>query len=426
MRPSRRNNILAGSFLIASLVLGVAVSAVLSDIGDRFVPKNTYVVRFALTDGVSGIVPGSTVLIGGREAGHVSKVGFANTDGSNPDLPAMVELEIRLPKSIVLYENAVPTLSSPLIGSMSSINLVDLGSPTGVPEIQGASSVLEPGEALRGRLAPPSFLAASGFGPEETEAVKRIISRIEETVGRFDDLTIDMDEKLRRMIDDIAVATDDIMIIVEDIRKREPEWADRVDSALANLDSAAEQANQVMADVREGVAEARDALDVNRPKIDRIVDNLESTTTRLDTETMDQISETLTGVDEGVEDLQGLITDARTMLAERAPEIRRTLSNVRLASDQLRLTLIEVRRNPWRLLYRPGAKETRTEVLYDAARSYAAAVSDLRAASESLEIATAREKPNTEEVQRLLESLRESLSRFETTEQQLLDRLLQE
>jgi hypothetical protein len=88
--------------------------------------------------------------------------------------------------------------------------------------------------------------------------------------------------------------------------------------------------------------------------------------------------------------------------------------------------MVEIRRNPWRLLYRPGAKETRTEILYDAARAYAAAVSDLRAASEALQAASVRADPDSENISRLLAELQAAFSRFEETERALLDKLIQE
>jgi len=73
---------------------------------------------------------------------------------------------------------------------------------------------------------------------------------------------------------------------------------------------------------------------------------------------------------------------AGTLLKEETPGIRHTLANLRLMSDQLKLTAVEVRSQPWRLLHSPTTKEMSSQVLYDARAAYAEAASDLRAASE--------------------------------------------
>ena len=51
------------------------------------------------------------------------------------------------------------------------------------------------------------------------------------------------------------------------------------------------------------------------------------------------------------------------------------------------LGLDEIRAQPWRLLKQPDKDDLMREPIYAAARSYADAVSDLRAASEALEAA---------------------------------------
>ena len=128
----------------------------------------------------------------------------------------------------------------------------------------------------------------------------------------------------------------------------------------------------------------------------------------------------------GVADARGTLADVDSLFKEQTPEIRRTMANARLASDQLRLTLGEVRRSPWRLLYRPDQKELEFELLYDATRSYASAVSDLRAASESLQAVSTSGRSETadgESIESLLTGMAEAFSKYETAEQRFLQLL---
>ena len=430
MTLSRRNNILAGIFLIAGVLLAVALSVVLSDIRERLVPTNDYHIRFGLIQGAAGLVPGSEVQIGGRVAGRVTSVEFAFTDPAEPKRPTAIDVSIELPTSIQLYEDAVATLVQPLIGTMSAINIIDLGTGANVEAPQGAGAALEQGETLIGQIAPPSFLAQAGYGPEQAQSVRNMIKRAEDLVERINELVEETDAQLQPAFEDVNASLEDIRAIAADLREREPQWADSVDRTLARIDEAASQANDAMGEIRTGVdeanafiADARAAVSDNRPKIDKIIDDVDSITGRLDTESVGLLNEALTSTNEGAERFAAFIDDVSELRAELAPEFRRGMANIRLASDQLKLTMVEVRRNPWRLLYRPDAKESRTEILYDAARSYAASVSDLRAASESLEAATASKGPESERIAELMQELQKAFDRYGQTEQNLLDLL---
>jgi ABC-type transporter Mla subunit MlaD len=433
MKASRRNNLVAGTFLLASIVLAIVVSIVLADAGERFIPKNTYVVRFTLADGASGLLPGSPVQIGGRQVGRVTDVRFAHANPAEPDLPTAVDVYIRVPRSITIFENAVVTLNMPLIGAMGSVNIIDLGSPAGVAQPSGRSAQLEDSEILAGSIAPPSFLAQAGIGPDQTRMVREIIEHVDEIVRRFDQMSLRLESSLDTALANITSVSDDARVVVADIRAREPEWADQIDETLARITTAAENADLAIQDFRAGVSQASSfiddaqaTLDDNRPKVDRTLDNIEAASATVNSESVATLNRSLEKLENGVAEFSELGKNANAALAERTPELRATMANLRLASDQLKLALVEIRRNPWRVLYRPNAKETRTEILYDAARAYAASVSDLRAASEALQAASAGAEPDSEQISMLISELHAAFSRFEETERALLDKLIEE
>lgn len=110
------------------------------------------------------------------------------------------------------------------------------------------------------------------------------------------------------------------------------------------------------------------------------------------------------------------------ILVTETPAIRRTLANARLASDQLRLAMIEIRRNPWKLLGAPDTKELKEEIFYDAARAYATVASDLQDASASLETALAkREDLDQAQLETLSSELKDALVRYKEAEVKLLE-----
>ena len=105
------------------------------------------------------------------------------------------------------------------------------------------------------------------------------------------------------------------------------------------------------------------------------------------------------------------------------------MANLRLMSDNLKLTAVEVRSQPWRALYRPTNKELSTQSLYDATRAFAEAASDVRAASETIESLAAGATTRTDDGRRIDEAglaLTEAMQRYRDAEQALLDILIRE
>ena len=57
-----RNNVIAGTFILSVLVLGIVVIIVLSG-WNPFVSKNEYSVRFTVEEGIGGLAEGSNVKV---------------------------------------------------------------------------------------------------------------------------------------------------------------------------------------------------------------------------------------------------------------------------------------------------------------------------------------------------------------------------
>jgi hypothetical protein len=98
------------------------------------------------------------------------------------------------------------------------------------------------------------------------------------------------------------------------------------------------------------------------------------------------------------------------------PVLERMVANLQLSADQLKLATIEIRRSPWRLLYKPDEKELETDNLYDAARSFALAAGTLDAATQSLQ-AVAEKTPNDQaKIEEMVKHLEALYERFEEAE----------
>jgi ABC-type transporter Mla subunit MlaD len=409
-RPTSKNNVIAGAFLVVSLVLAIAVSVVISGAQERLIPSKEYLVRFTLADGAAGLKPGSKVSLGGLNVGRVTDLSIVQTPGE-----PLLEARIRVRTSVTLFENAMVFLERPLLGSGSEINITSVGGHAEGTGFAGASDALEPGEAVAGRLAPPTFLAQAGFGPHQAEKVRIVIDQIAELASRLDGMVEGLEPDVQPAIQSVRAAADDVGAITSDLRERMPGWTERVSTILDDAGEAAAQAGPLVDDARGVVAGVQEAIDVNRPRVDALIASAESAAAKVDTQTVERLNLALNDARVNLELAGKVIGEASAYLSEQMPSVRRMIANFRLASDQLKLVTVEVRRNPWRLLYRPDTRELESELLYDAARSYAEAVSDLRAASESLEAAASGGDPSLTVVERQsIESLhREIMQAFE-------------
>lgn len=425
-RVPQRNSVLAGLFLVSGLILAVVISFVLSGVGDKLEQRTPYLCICTLADGAAGIKPGSLVLLGGQPVGKVEKVELK----PDPDAPSMLAVHVTagVRAEITLYDDATFHIERPLLGSSATINISAIGTPGATP-IMGKDRVLAAGERVRLTPAPPSFLAQAGFGNDEVKKVQKII----------DDAQIAV-ESLSKSIDKasprVQAAIEDVAASVADIRRQLPDWTKRVDATLANTERASERFDPLVADAQAGVADARGIIknlgeDLDRwdPKVTSIFDNADAALVKVNTQTVERFNTALDDARTALDEFTDAARSTGALVKEQSPNLRRAMANARLMSDQLKLAAIEIRNQPWRLLYTPSAKESEATVLYDATRAYADAVSDLRAASEALESSMA-EAPGGEAavdratIEDLTGRLRDAFQNYRSAEDHLMDKLV--
>lgn len=391
-----RNNVIAGLFVVGAMLLALFISIMVSGAQKRLASTNPYTIRFSLLDGASGLKPGSPVTLGGQEVGRVTAISFT---GRDQGAISGVDVRIAVRSDIPIHEDAWAFLERPLLGSMSAINVSSLG---------GAKPAVPVGGVLMGTVAPPSFLAQAGYGPEQVAQVKEIINDASQAIDALNRIVSRLEGDVEGGITSVKTAIDDINEITSDWRARSPEWIAKVDSILAAADQAS---RDLQATVTENRGPLRETIEV----LDRAI-------RRFDGETMTLASDMIRSAKGGADEFREANARLNRLLKEEEPGIQRLLANFRLASDEFKLLGVEVRRAPWKLLYTPTTKELDSELFYDAARTYAQAVSDLRAASEALEAVSAGPGP-AEPVEALIKRLQEAFKQYEEAERSLLKQM---
>jgi ABC-type transporter Mla subunit MlaD len=408
-----RNNILAGAFVVTALALGVWMSFKLSDVPPMS-GLTRFTVRFSLEDGATGLKPGSEVLLAGQQVGRVLSVNFAKENG----VPTAVDVGVEVRSDVTLYEDAKVFLQLPLLGTLSSINITSVG--TGTVASSGTPRI-ETGEVVYGRLAPPAFLTQAGFGSEQAAQLRASLASMDASLRRVSELI----EKSSPMVES-SIA--DAQHLMAELRSKLKSWTELVDRTGANVANASdrlgpllERAETAMDGAAEMIAEMRKLVAENQDRVGTILSSLESAAEKLDQVTVSELNAALADGREAMRVFSSSLSQLTSVIKRETPSLHRTIANLRIMSDQLKLVSLEVRAQPWRLLHKPTTKELTTQVLYDATRAYAEAASDLRAASEALQ-AVQDEEAAAEASQHLSEAL----ARYRAAEKALVDRLIAE
>jgi len=399
MPAIQRNNVLAGLFVVTGLALGVWVSFLL---GDRTNMKGLrFTVRFTIEDGATGLKPGSPVLLGGTPVGRVTSVRFAPATSPGGPTPG-VDVGVDVRSDLILFENATIALERPLLGTLSSVGIRSVGNERTLltppadqpPTIYTGTPLIESGETITGS-AVPALLAQTGLTKAQIAEIGPTISSIKASA-----------ESLRTVLNDagpeITQSVKEGKAFITSLNARLAEWETHVNTLLADLAKASAQADPLLTEARglikradESIVVLTDVVAENRSSIRQTLASVESLTAKADRTLLDPLLETLLEADRSLEAFTRGINDVRTLLGESGFDIKHTIANFRLASEQLKLAAVEVRSSPWRLMYKPSLKERETEDVYGAASAFANAASNVRAAAETLAAATKSATPTT-------------------------------
>ncbi|MFT5424148.1 MAG: ABC-type transporter Mla subunit MlaD [Phycisphaerales bacterium] len=429
---SSKNNLAAGLFLLSSLVIALAISFWLGGIGDRLGTKAEYVVRFPMSVGVGGLQPGSKVTLAGLEVGRVGQVA-RRIEG---DRVVAMEATIMIDPSIALYSDAAAYLVQPMLGGVSAINVSSVGL-TGGPMVEGAT--------IPGGFA-PGLLAQIGLGADQADQVLAILSSVESATNEANTLIARLDEVAAAFATDADGSSGDLRGVLADARALsskftgENGWQARIDSILSSGDQTAARLPEITDSIQRAADNADSMLAENRPRFGRMMTDAEALMSRVRFDTAVRFEELL---DEGVlaaASYREIGDRFNVMLTREYPQIRRTLANVRETSDQAKMAVGELRTQPWRLLDAPSGAELAKEPLYAAARAYAVAVADLRAASEALEnavgsaearaqasegstLASDRGVPGAAELAEIAGEVDAAFARYQDAERALLEKM---
>ncbi|MBL4590596.1 MAG: MCE family protein [Phycisphaerales bacterium] len=428
----KKNNVMAGSFLIGSFLLALIIAFTLGDLMGRFGEKNEYIVRFPTTVGVMGLTNGSQVTFAGLPVGRVISVTpYMQTDAdSGITIPVAMDVTIHIDTGFKVHEDAYADLSPPILGGISTINIASAGTGSYDGGPSDANTVLDAGEILRGRFA-PSILTQLGFTTEEAERIKEIIARSESISINADEVSASVRRMVETLEPDFDSSVADSRATIANIRAfsdklaGENGWSSRVDDLFIKGNTVMDDVQLISADVKQATGSVNEMIDTNRERIDHILADAEDMTANIKAQITPTTERINTLLDDGVLALgsyREIAENTNSILLNAQPKIDATLDNIRFASAQGSMFVEEIRSQPWRLLKKPTKDDLQREPLYEAARIYASAVGDLRAASEALDAAVSGQTPSATatDIARIAKVVGAAYGRYEVAERGLL------
>ena len=405
-----RDHVIAGVFVLIGLLLGVTVLVLVSDLENLLERRQHLLVSYRLSDGLRGLKEGAPVTLGDQPVGHVSEITDqtqTNDAGGTRVVGKLVTCSI--PKRYTLFENARIELVAPPLGSGTRLNIRSVG--------HGQPSA--PGDVIEGQIAASpltrSLARDMGIRDEQREQVRVIIDNVRAITSTLREDLPKITQRVQHVLADaeplaadaraaaadLRVASADVRDLVGRFRERGPEWRERLDRLTAKLDAAAGTVHDLLADKDPALRETVDhvhglAADLHTKAVPELVGLLETAS-----ETVDRVHETA--------------QEMRALVVGQAPVLERMIANLQVTSGQLKLAAVEMRRSPWRLLYRPDTQELETDNLYDATRSFALAATALESAVGSLR-GMAAEGVEEQRVQQTLDYLETLVARFSEAE----------
>ncbi len=366
----------AGAAAVGAALLGIAAFALL---GSVWRSRDLAIVEAEFPD-AEGLEAGDPVYVFGVRAGRVASVRIAPGPGDRASVrvamlvPAECARVLRRDSPVKIRRNAAGRLAAWIK--------------------EGAGPPLQPGERLRGTASADLDAVADRAG---------------ELIAKAEDLI------------------EHISAMVGDIRKE-----GSLTGALSHLDALLKELRDEVGPlrlrVREILDEARAILEENRLDVRHTVANFKETTAlaKVFAERLEAAPEM---VQRSLAEVEKAAAAVESVLAENRSHIDTILEDLRQASTNAAALSAEMKRRPWRLLYRPSVSEIRAMDLYDAAWAYNLGAAELHRAVRDLSDQLTRAARHGVELESIKEAetqVRQSLRRYREAEETFWEKLRSE
>jgi len=387
-----RSEIKVGLLLVAGLLLLVVFFAVIN----RWSVAEHWEVTAVFTN-VMGLKRDAGVQYAGRLAGWVDDLRYLQVrDAETGKNVTHVELVLAVAADVPLTDKDVAHIERSLTGEV----VVEIQPGPGTPYQPGKTVTLTSKEvptfALLMEEMDKTMLDVSRFAKEQRPVLEEALANFRDTFARTRALLAQEEGELRPALVQFRRFAETATALLDENRKP-------VQEAIASAGDVFARARSLTKELEPGLKDSTDAL--------------QDITTRLRTflsERGPELGDTVSNLRELSENLNQLITTNRPRVGATLEDLRRTAANIRM-------TVEDLRRNPWKLVLRPLGSDAYTQNIYDTARSLVLSAGELARTAEQLE-RLSLEEPSAAEQARIdatLEDLRQRLERSAALQEEL-------
>jgi ABC-type transporter Mla subunit MlaD len=385
MARNKRNEALVGLFATIGVGLFLLLVFVMGGLDESFEDR---VEVSAVFGDVQGLKRGDPVYLFGLAVGSVHGIELLE---ARPAEAARLRVRLSMPARYRehLRETSGVRIDKSLTGSLSV--LIEESS-------DGQGPKLPEGAELAGRRTP-----AIGDVTEDLDILlleaRDIAERVEEIIA-----SVQAEGGLRTLIENIREVT-------RSARERINPFLDRLDSVALALD--------------ETVATFRDLANENAPGISRTVARLDEASTWL-AEFLPKLESTPRALEDGLAALRKAGDQASHAIEENRGAVRRIIEDLGKTMTSASNLSAEIRRRPWRLLYKPDLDEQKALELYDAAWAYNSGATELHRSVQLLAERLGRgdaDPDGSSAIRVAIEQVERSLAKQKDTEEEFWRRL---
>jgi phospholipid/cholesterol/gamma-HCH transport system substrate-binding protein len=397
---NERNNLKAGLFIIVSIVLIIAIIVGIKGVGRLLEPNQKRTVVFELTDDIGGLNKGDEVRVGGLKQGTVEDIDFVENPGGQP----RIVVTFTLPKRIDLKPDAKISIQTGVTGA-SNLNIDNLGVGAAIAKAEPM-----PTDALHGMQG--------GFA-KIIHTIGELAPELQETVHDVRQTTL---PKVNTAFDRFAETGQSATEFVKHIQIKVDPAVERYNGVTDAARGAMQKVNDFLGesggDFRSTIANLSKATGSLKDKIPAILDKVDSAFGKVQT-TLDSTNNALVDIREVATNLREATSGARSILATNRGRIDDMIASLKTTGDNLKAASSEVRRSPWRLLYKPAPNEMANLNLFDSAREFAEGANDMSEAAVALRDALKDPKLDPAAVQKLVDQLDHKFDSFQQVETKL-------
>ncbi|MBN1766289.1 MAG: hypothetical protein JW860_13600 [Sedimentisphaerales bacterium] len=434
MARKKRNEVAVGITVLVVLVLTFFIVVTLADWRGVVTPKQEITVKLPYRVGLKGLQTGSPIHLGGFKIGQVTnttidKINSASSDDSD----IYVYFTMKLPREYPVRTDCKLAPESNVLGGQTILRIDDLGR-AGALVSDGETVELPLAESVTDAIKkefdpdnPDGLIAQLKYEVDRDNSdsilasLARTAANMKEITGKINVQVTTTDDQKMTVMTRIHAIMDKVSCITENLNCQLDAGDDK--AALAKLNSALDKLDSSLAQIK-------DMVQTSKPDVTDMFASLKNTAEHLEKDVPDitaQIKESLAKVDKSLdtaqvalENLKGFTEGANETIVVNRDNIDQIIQNFTEVSTNVKLAIRDIKRAPWKLLYKPQKDEVKIQGLIDSAGAFAAGAERLDSATLRLKRMVQTDEGalviDREEINAMIAELETSFQRYRQAE----------